>query len=162
MPAIVRGLVERRLPQLTVAGSAGDHRVPHAPPACRGFPGRPADARLPAHLRLARPQLVTERAAFRLVLEQRNGHLDDHARTSRSTSMITAGRSEPGPGGVGPDPGLRAGRTDRGGGGQGQHRVGLGNGGPDGGSGLAVSLAEQPVRLSGKFPGAPVMLWSGH
>ena len=40
--------------------------------------------------------------------------------------------------------------------------MGLGNGGPDARSGLAVSLAEQPVRLSGKFPGAAVMLWSSH
>lgn len=31
MPAVVRGLVERRLPPLIVAGRAGDHRVPHAP-----------------------------------------------------------------------------------------------------------------------------------
>ena len=53
--AVVRGLVERRLPQLIVAGSAGDHRVPHTPPACRSFPGWCADARFPAHLRLARP-----------------------------------------------------------------------------------------------------------
>lgn len=66
MPAVECGLVERRLPQLIMAGSAGDHRMTHAPAACRGFPGRPADARLPAHLRLTRPELVTERAAFRL------------------------------------------------------------------------------------------------
>jgi len=96
---------------------------------------------------------VTERAAFRLVLEQRNGHLNDHALTRCYASTITAAGSEPGPGGVGPGTGLRAGRTDRGSGGQGQHRVGLGNCGPDGGGGLAVSLAEQFVRLSGKFPG---------
>jgi hypothetical protein len=40
--------------------------------------------------------------------------------------------------------------------------MGLGNGGPNARSRLAVSLAEQPVRLSGKFLGAAVMLWSGH
>ena len=28
--------------------------------------------------------------------------------------------------------------------------------------GLAVSLAEQPVRLGGQFPGAAVVLWSAH
>jgi hypothetical protein len=76
--------------------------------------------------------------------------------------MITAAGSEPGPGGVGPGAGIRAGCADRGSGGQSEDRVGLGNCGPDGGSGLAVSLAEQFVRLSGKFLGAPVMLWSGH
>jgi hypothetical protein len=76
--------------------------------------------------------------------------------------MITAAGSEPGPGGVGPSAGLRAGRTDCGGGGQGKHRVGLGYGGPGIRGGLAVSLAEQPVRLSGEFLGAAVVLWSGH
>jgi hypothetical protein len=40
--------------------------------------------------------------------------------------------------------------------------MGLGHGGPDAGGGLAVSLAEQPVRLGGKFLSADVMLWSGH
>ena len=97
-----------------------------------------ADARRPAHLRPARPQLVTERAALRLVLEQRNGHLNDHARTSRYASMITAAGSEPGPGGVGPGAGIRTGCADRGGGGQGKHRMGLGYGGPGARGGLAV------------------------
>ncbi len=118
----------------------------HAAAAPGRFPGRLADARRPAHLRLAGPQLVAERAAFRLVLEQKNGHLNDHARTSRNASMITAAGSEPGPRGVGPGAVIRAGRADRGGGGQGEHRMGLGDGGPDARSGLAVSLAEQPVR----------------
>ena len=40
--------------------------------------------------------------------------------------------------------------------------MGLGNGGPHAGSGLAVSLAEQLVRLRGKFLSAAEMLWSGH
>ena len=80
----------------------GEHHVPHAPSAYCGFPGRCADARLPAHLRLAGPELVTERAGFRLVLEQRNGHLNDHAQTSRHASIITAAGSEPGPSGIGP------------------------------------------------------------
>jgi hypothetical protein len=31
---------------------------------------------------------VTERAAFRLVLEHRDGHLNDHALTGGNTSMI--------------------------------------------------------------------------
>ena len=139
MPAVVCGLVERRLQQLIMAGRAGDHRVPHAPSACRGFPGRPADARLPAHLRLTGPEMVSERAAFRLVLEQRNGHLNDHARTSRYASMITAAGSEPGPGGVGPRAAIRAGNADSGGRGQSQHHIDLGDGGPGTRSGLALS-----------------------
>lgn len=40
--------------------------------------------------------------------------------------------------------------------------MGLGNSGPDARSGLAIPLAEQPVRLGGKFLGAHVMLWSRH
>jgi len=40
--------------------------------------------------------------------------------------------------------------------------MGLGNGGPDTRSGLAVALAEQPARLSGQFLSAAVMLWSAH
>jgi hypothetical protein len=76
--------------------------------------------------------------------------------------MITAAGSEPGPGGIGPGAVIRAGCADRGGRGQGQHRVGLGYGGPGARSGLAVSLAEEPVRLSGEFLGAAVVLRSGH
>jgi hypothetical protein len=123
-PAVVRGLIKLRLPQLIMAGRAGDHRVPHAPAARRGFPGRPADTRLPAHLRPAGPQPVTERAAFRLVLEQRTGHLNDHARTNRYASMITAAGPEPGPGGISPGAAIRTRCADRGGSGQGQHRMG--------------------------------------
>ena len=40
--------------------------------------------------------------------------------------------------------------------------MGLGNGGPHASSGPAVSLAEQLVRLRGKFLSAAEMLWSGH
>ncbi len=40
--------------------------------------------------------------------------------------------------------------------------MGLGDGSPNARSGLAVSLAEQPVRLSGKFLSPAVMHWSGH
>ena len=69
---------------------AGDPDVSHAAAAVGGFLGRLADAWRPAHLRLAGPQLMTERAAPRLVLEQRNGHLNDHAATSGYASMITA------------------------------------------------------------------------
>ena len=67
--------------------------------------------------------------------------------------MITAAGPEPGPGGISPGAAIRTGCTDRSSRGQGQHRMGLGNGGPHARSGLAVSLAEQPVRLSGKFLG---------
>jgi hypothetical protein len=105
---------------------------------------------------------VTERAALCLVLEQRNGHLNDHALTSRYESMITAAGSEPGPGGVGPGTVIRTGCADSGGSGQSKHRMGLGDGSPNARSGLAVSLVEQSVRLSGKFLSTAVMLWSGH
>jgi hypothetical protein len=40
--------------------------------------------------------------------------------------------------------------------------MGLGHGGPDARGGLAVSLAEQSVRLSGKLLSPAVMLWSTH
>jgi hypothetical protein len=159
--AVVRGLVELRLPQLIVAGSAGDHRVPHAPAACRGFPGRCADARLPAHLRPARPQLMTERAAFWLVLEQRNGHLNDHARTGRYASMITVAGSEPVPA-ASAQAVIRTGCADRSGGSKSKDRMGLGSGGPGTRSGLAVSLAKELMRLSGKFLGTAVVLRSSH
>jgi hypothetical protein len=76
--------------------------------------------------------------------------------------MITAAGSEPSPGGVGPGAAIRAGSADSGGRGQSQHRMGLGYGGPGTRSGLAISLAEQPVRLSGEFLGAAVVLRSGH
>ena len=67
--------------------------------------------------------------------------------------MITAAGSEPGPGGIGPGAAIRTGCADRGGRGQGQHRMGLGHGGPAARGGPTISLAEQPVRLSGEFPG---------
>ncbi len=105
---------------------------------------------------------MTERAALGLVLEHRSGHLNDHARASGDASMITVTGSEPGPGGVGLGAVIRAGCADRSGGSQGEHRMGLVHGGPDTRSGLAVTLAEQPVRLNGKFLSAAVMLWSGH
>jgi hypothetical protein len=62
--------------------------VSHAAAAPGRLPGRLAEARRPAHLRLAGPQPVTERTGFRLVLEQRNGHLNDHVPTGRRQSMI--------------------------------------------------------------------------
>jgi hypothetical protein len=83
VPAVVRRLVEHRLAELVVAAVAGDPDVSHAAAASGRFPGRLADTRRPAHLRRTWPQLVTERALLRLVLEQRNKHLNDHARTSR-------------------------------------------------------------------------------
>ena len=49
---------------------------------------------------------------------------------------------------------IHTGCADRGGGGQGKHRMGLGDGGPCARAGLAVSLAGQPVRFCGKFFGA--------
>jgi hypothetical protein len=53
-----------------MAAVAGDADVSRAAAALGGFPGRLADARLPAQLRLAGPQLMTEWAALRLILEQ--------------------------------------------------------------------------------------------
>ena len=90
MPAVVRRLEEHCLPELVVAAVARDPDVSHAAAAPGSLAGRLAQARLPAHLRLTGPQLVTERAALWLVLEQRNGHLDDHAPTSRYESMVRA------------------------------------------------------------------------
>ena len=72
--------------------------------------------------------------------------------------MITAAGAEPGPGSVGPGASICTGCADGGGGSQGEHRMGLGNGGPNARSGLAVPLAEQPVRLSGKFLSPALML----
>ena len=40
------------------------------------------------------PQRVTERAVLWLVLEQRNGHLNDHARASRDASTASAARAQ--------------------------------------------------------------------
>jgi hypothetical protein len=71
-----------------MAAGARDADVSHAATAPGSFPGRLAEAWCPAHLRLAGPQLVTERTGFRFVLEQRNGHLNDHVLTSCHQSMI--------------------------------------------------------------------------
>jgi hypothetical protein len=98
VPAVVRWLVEHCLPELVVAAVAGDEGVSHAAAAAGGFPGRCADARFPAHLRLARPQLMTERTAFRLILEQGSGHLNDHARARCPQSMIICGAQKLSPG----------------------------------------------------------------
>ena len=73
--------------------------------------------------------------------------------------MITAAGSEPSPGGVGPGAVIRTGCADRSGGGQSKHRMGLGNGGPHARSGLAVSLAEELMCLSGKVLGTAVTTW---
>jgi hypothetical protein len=90
MPAVVWRLEENCLPELVVAAVARDPDVSHAAAAPGRFPGWLAQARCPAHLRPAWPQLVTERAVLWLVLEQRNGRLDDHAPTSRDESMVRA------------------------------------------------------------------------
>jgi hypothetical protein len=87
VPAVVRRLEEHRLPELLMAAGARDLDVSHAAAACGRLPGRLAEAWCPAHLCVAGPQLVTERAGFRLVLEQRNGHLNDHCLTGGHESM---------------------------------------------------------------------------
>jgi hypothetical protein len=88
VPAVVRRFEEHRLPELVVAAGARDSDVSHAAAAPGSLPGRLAEARCPANLCLAGPQLVTERTGFRLVLEQRSGHLNDHSLTSCHESMI--------------------------------------------------------------------------
>lgn len=100
MPDVVWRLEEHRLPELVVAAVAGDPDVSHAAVAPGRFPGRFADARRPAHLRLAGPQVMTERAALRLIFEQRYGCLNDHGLIGRYESMITVAGSERCPGDV--------------------------------------------------------------
>src|SRR5271166_5121323 len=79
MPDVMRRLVERGLPELIVAGSAGHPDVAHAAAAFGSLPGRRADAGLPADLGVAGPQLMTERAILRLVFENNYWHENDHA-----------------------------------------------------------------------------------
>ena len=162
MPAVMRRLVEHGLPELVVAAIAGDPDMSHTAAAPGRFPGRLADARRPAHLRHAGPQLMSERAALGFVLEQRNGHLNAHDLTSRNASMITAARvrarSRPRRPRRGDPHRTRRPRWRR----PGRALHGPGRRRPDARSGLAVSLAEQPVRLSGKFLRPAVMLWSVH
>jgi hypothetical protein len=87
VPAVVRRLEEHRLPELLMAAGARDLDVSHTAAAPGRLPGRLAEAWFPADLRLAGPQLVTERTGFRLVLEQRSGHLNDHCLTGCHESM---------------------------------------------------------------------------
>ena len=68
----MRGLVERRVPELLVAGLARHPHMAHAPATLGTFPGWRADTGLPADARHAGPQPVTERASFWLVFENRN------------------------------------------------------------------------------------------
>ena len=88
MPAVVGRFEEHRLLGLVVAAVARDADVSHAATTPGSLPGRLAEARCPAHLRLAGPQLVTERTKFGLIFEQRNGHLNDHSLTGCHESMI--------------------------------------------------------------------------
>ncbi len=46
--------------------------------------------------------------------------------------------------------------------GDGEQRVHLGDGSPDGGGSLPFPMPEQLVRFFGEFLGAAEMLWSGH
>ena len=55
MPTVVRRFEEHGLPELVMAAGAGDPDVSHAAAAPGRLPGRLAEARRPAHLRLARP-----------------------------------------------------------------------------------------------------------
>jgi hypothetical protein len=69
---------------------------------------------------------------------------------------------EPASGNVDPGAVVEVRRAYRGGGGKGEHGMGLGNGGPHASGDLAVSLVQQLVRLRGKYLGAAEVLWSGH
>ena len=73
-------LVEDRLSELVMTGVAHDPDVSHAPAALGSLTSWSADARRPAHLTLTRPELMTERAAFRLFSNKETGVKDDHAR----------------------------------------------------------------------------------
>ena len=79
VPDIVRRLVERGLPELIMAGAAGQPDVAHAAASFGSLAGRRADAGLPADLGAAGPQPMAERAELGLVFENRYRHEDDHA-----------------------------------------------------------------------------------
>ena len=74
MTGVVRRLVKHCRSELVMAGVAHDSHVSHATAALGCLLGWLADAGRPAHLSLARPELMTEWAAFWLVLEQGSGH----------------------------------------------------------------------------------------
>ena len=84
MPDVVRRLVERGLPELIMAGAAGDPDVAHATASFGPLPGGRADAGLPADLGTAGPKLMSERAGLGLVFENRYRHENDHARSGGS------------------------------------------------------------------------------
>ena len=71
---IMGWLIEDRGPRLVLACPARQPQVPHPPAAGCRLPRRPAQTRGPRDLHPARGQLVTERAAFRAMLEQRRRH----------------------------------------------------------------------------------------
>ena len=82
MVDVMRRLVEHRVPELVVAGVTRHPGCPMPRPRSAASRGCRADAGFPPYLRYAGPQLVTERAALRLVIEHGYGHEDYHVRTS--------------------------------------------------------------------------------
>jgi hypothetical protein len=88
VPAVVRRFEEHGLSELVVATAARDPDVSDAAAAPGSLPGQLAEARCPAHLCIARPQMVTEQPGNRLVFEQGSRHLSDHALTACHESMI--------------------------------------------------------------------------
>jgi hypothetical protein len=72
---VMSGLVEHRRPSLVLALETVKTDVPHPATAIGGFLRRLADAGRPADLNAAGNQFVTERAAFRMMLEQRDRHV---------------------------------------------------------------------------------------
>ena len=71
---IVRWLEKYGPPQLVMAAVAGDPDVSHPASALGSLACWRADAGLPAHLSLARPERMAERAVLRLVIEHGDGH----------------------------------------------------------------------------------------
>ena len=88
VPDVMRGLVERGLPELIVAGTAGHPDVAHAAAAFGSLPGCRTDAGLPADLGPTGPKLMTERATIRLVFENRNWHENDHAQAGGFSVLL--------------------------------------------------------------------------
>jgi hypothetical protein len=71
---VVQRLVERRLPELVMAGITEHQEVSHAPATLGCLPRRCTDAGFPADLGHAGPQLMAKRAVLLLVIEQRYRH----------------------------------------------------------------------------------------
>ena len=74
VPYVMWRLVEHRAPELLVTGVTRYPQMSQSPAPLSCFPRCRADTGLPPDLGHAGPQLVTERAVFRLVIEHSYGH----------------------------------------------------------------------------------------